>query len=413
MDYISLTENILSRRRFSGVSGREVSEELLKRLHHPEHDMQIIQIAGTNGKGSTAAFLNSILQEAGFRVGMFTSPHLVRFTERIRVNGEEISESDLVDIGRQVLGTPMSNDPTMFDLCLAIALLYFKQEKVDFAILEAGLGGRLDSTTGIDAIPAVSVITRIGLDHTAYLGDTLAAIAGEKAGILKKGTRCVIGTSEKEACDVLTGTCESLGINYKLSEDTILPTDVRLGLRGLYQEENAKNALAAFEYLKKDLKLTDERYEAAVREGLMNAVWAGRMHVVSEEPFLLLDGAHNPQGIEALARSLSSEWPGESFVFLMGVLADKDYRDMIAPLVTLSECFFATNVSDAPRALPAEDLARVIKGAGGRVRTVENPIEALHEAVAEAKERGKKTVACGSLYMIGELLEELEDERVK
>ena len=123
MDYISLTENILSRRRFSGVSGREVSEELLKRLHHPEHDMQIIQIAGTNGKGSTAAFLNSILQEAGFRVGMFTSPHLVRFTERIRVNGEEISESDLVDIGRQVLGTPMSNDPTMFDLCLAIALL--------------------------------------------------------------------------------------------------------------------------------------------------------------------------------------------------------------------------------------------------------------------------------------------------
>ena len=401
MDYNTLTGSIMSRRRFSKASGREVSEELLERLGHPEAGMKIIEIAGTNGKGSTAAFLCSILKEAGFRVGMFTSPHLVRFSERIRIDDEEIGEEDVIRIADRVLNVSMSTEPTMFDLCLAIALIYFSERKCDYVILEAGLGGRLDSTAGIGEVPLVTVITRIGLDHTEYLGDTLSAIAGEKAGVLKPGTKCVIAKSDDEAKRVIKSRCEELNIPYVNAEDTPIPSGTTLGLMGLYQEENAKNAAAAFLLL--------DAVEAAAAEGLISrglskAKWPGRMHLVNTDPVILLDGAHNPQGIRALSESLRAKWPGERFIFVMGVLSDKDYGDMIGPLVEIADHFIATGVSEMPRALAPEELSKVISRAGASCEVCPVAREAVKRAAGEAKEKGLKVVACGSLYMIGELL---------
>lgn len=410
MDYVSITESIMSRRRFTDVSGKEVTEELLSRLSHPERGMRLIHIAGTNGKGSTAAFIGSILKAASFKVGIFTSPHLVDFRERIRINDEMISREDLIRIGRRVIGTPMSNEPTMFDLCLAIALLYFKEQECDYVILETGMGGRLDSTNGLVEIPVVSVITRIGLDHTEYLGDTLLKIASEKAGILKNGTRCVIAQNDAEAVKVIKQRCDELGVSNILSEEVSLPKGSILGLIGEYQKENAKNAVAAAGLLRSDWDISDSEYERILLKGLSDAIWPGRMQIVKEDPIVILDGAHNPQGIDALAKSLSSEWPGQRFIFVMGVLADKDYKDMVAPLVALSDHFYATSVSEAKRALSAEVLCEILARAGGKAEAIADPFLALERAIKDAKKSYGIVVACGSLYMIGELLEGLSGE---
>ena len=189
MEYEEIVTAIMGRRRFGKACGRQVAEELLARLNCPERGMRVIHIAGTNGKGSTAAFVSSILQAAGFCVGQFTSPHLVDFTERIQVNGRQISREDAARLGQRLLDLPMELECTMFDLCLGMALLYFRERRCDFVVLETGLGGRLDSTSGLSQVPLVSVVTNIGLDHVQILGDTLEEIAAEKAGIFKRGRR--------------------------------------------------------------------------------------------------------------------------------------------------------------------------------------------------------------------------------
>jgi dihydrofolate synthase/folylpolyglutamate synthase len=390
-----------------------VTEALLKKLGEPQRIFPYIHVAGTNGKGSTCAFLSRILQESGAKVGCFTSPHLVDFCERICINGQMIPREDVTRLGNFLLAEDFGVTPTMFDLCLVMAVLYFGEQRCDVAVFETGLGGRLDSTNALGA-PEVAVITRIGYDHMAILGDTLEAIAAEKAGILKPGIPAVFAPQEPQALAVLWEEAEEIGLvasdNHRIAADTNLvtvvsETDLREaeamhpGIPGVHQIENAAAAIAAARiYFADRLPDIDSgRREGYIREGIRHASWAGRMEILSEHPFLLVDGAHNSNGIHALRTSLEQMYPGERFHFVMAVMADKDYERMVEELLPLA-IDFATVTPESARALQGEALAAAIRAKGVAARSLQNVSE-----VRSLPVEGEKTIALGSLYFIGEL----------
>lgn len=414
MEYEEIVTAIMGRRRFGKACGRQVAEELLARLNCPEQGMRVIHIAGTNGKGSTAAFVSSILQAAGFCVGQFTSPHLVDFTERIQVNGRQISREDAARLGQQLLDLPMELECTMFDLCLGMALLYFRERHCDFVVLETGLGGRLDSTSGLSQVPLVSVVTNIGLDHVQILGDTLEEIAAEKAGIFKPGTEAVFGKMAAAARRVLIKRCEELGIPWRdageleerirSGEEAVEP---RLGLFGAYQRQNAATAAAVFDVIAERCpkllgEMSEEKRRNILLEGLERTVWPGRMEILSEDPFLLVDGAHNPQGVAALAESLRQAYPGEQFLFVAGILADKDYEGMLEIMIPLARRFYTVTV-ESSRSLQGQAVAEYLKGKGQDAVYIGDLADCLRTVFAEGKQTGKRIVAFGSLYFIGSL----------
>ncbi len=393
---------IENKRRFGSLPGVVVSRKLLAAVGDPQNDLAFIHIAGTNGKGSTAAFLREILKEAGIRAGMFTSPHLIDFTERIQVDGRQIPREDAARLGEMLLNLDLDVHPTMFDYCLTMALLYFREQDCQLVILETGLGGRLDSTNVISA-PLVSVITKIGYDHTEVLGDTLDQIAAEKAGILKPNTFMVSESQQQPAEKVLKDCCSKLGISYQFVEaEKIKAVDhgfsyegkdsYRMRMLGMHQRENAMAAVFAAEALRiYGFEITD----AQILQGIENATWNGRMELISKEPYLLIDGAHNGHGVHALAESLKELYPDEKFHFIMGVLADKDYKQMVKEILPLAESV-TTVTPDSGRALQGETLAEYIRSYGVFAENTEQ----MQEAFLQIRD---KTVAFGSLYFIGEI----------
>lgn len=421
MTYEEIVQRIEESHRFGKASGYEVSSEMLELLGHPEAGKRIIHIAGTNGKGSTAVYVSSILQAAGFCVGMFTSPHLIDFTERIQVKGTQIPRDEVVRLGQKLLELPMTLEPTMFDYCLGMALLHYKQQECDYIVLETGLGGRLDSTNAIGVVPAVSIITRIGFDHMAYLGNTLAAIASEKAGILKPGTRAVFGVNDAEADVVLRSACMEQGIAcYDLNDadaekiHSFVMSHRKAVMPGTYQVENAMNAVAAARILYEmgalEPKVADEKMlEQVILQGLSDSTWPGRMQQVGEEPIFLVDGAHNPQGVAALRESLEERFPEEQVVFLMAVMADKDYEHMIADVLPLARCFYTVTVS-SDRALQGSALAEQIANRGVEAKYYDDLNVAMEQAKCRAIEENCPLVAFGSLYFIGGILEKLKQD---
>ena len=402
MEYQEIIHTIENKRRFGSLPGVVVSRKLLAAVGDPQNDLAFIHIAGTNGKGSTAAFLREILKEAGIRAGMFTSPHLIDFTERIQVDGRQIPEEDAARLGEMLLNLDLEVHPTMFDYCLAMALLYFREQGCRLVILETGLGGRLDSTNVISA-PLVSVITKIGYDHTEVLGDTLDQIAAEKAGILKPNTFMVSESQQQPAEKVLKDCCSKLGISYQFVEaEKIKAVDhgfsyegkgsYRMRMLGMHQRENAMAAVFAAEALRiYGFEITD----AQISQGIENATWNGRMELISKEPYLLIDGAHNGHGVHALAESLMELYPDEKFHFIMGVLADKDYKQMVKEILPLAESV-TTVTPDSGRALQGETLAEYIRSYGVFAENTEQ----MQEAFLQIRD---KTVAFGSLYFIGEI----------
>ena len=415
MQYEEIIQVIQSKRRFGQAYGRDVTREMMAHLSYPEQGMQVIHIAGTNGKGSTAAFVSSILQAAGFVVGRFTSPHLVRFTERIVVNGEEIGQEDVVRLGTRLLALPMQQECTMFDLCLGMAILYFRECHCDYVVLETGLGGAKDSTAGLSCVPRVCGFTNIGLDHTAILGDTMEEIAAEKAGILKKGTEAVLGCMDKNARNVIESHAAQLGVRTH-NVDNLLTriSTYKIALNGLFQWENAALAVGIVETLfnQESGYLLDNflsKKEEIIARGLAEAKWPGRMEVVSEKPYILVDGAHNPQGVEALFNSLREQFPGEKFVFFAGVMADKDYSAMMERMFPLAEAFFCGTV-DSERSLQAQALAEQLQQQGQRAFACDNLLRGLTAAVRFAEQQHCRVVCFGSLYFIGEVKRELQDD---
>lgn len=397
MTFDEVINTIENKRRFGKACGRDVTAQLMDKLGHPEAGMQFVHIAGTNGKGSVAAFVSSVLQAASFssesviKVGTFTSPHLIDFTERIKVDGQQISQADATRIGEYLLNIDIELEPTMFDYCLAIAMIYFKEQGVTHVVLETGLGGSKDSTSGLAIVPAVCAITSIGLEHTAILGDTIEQIAMEKAGIIKSGTKVVIGKMPETAGQVIMDRCSQLDVPYV--QASAVGDDVELGLFGYYQRMNADVAKHIIELL--DIEISD----SVILRGLKDAKWPGRMDIISSEPFIMLDGAHNPQGVMALKNSLVAEFPDEKFTFVMAVMADKDYVQMADIVGDIGARFYTCTV-DYSRALQSDTLAKSLEGKGYQAKAFEKYEEALNQA----KENPEKIVVFGSLYFIGEIL---------
>jgi len=391
--------------------GLERIETLLEALGNPERRYTLVQVAGTNGKGSVAAMLAAILKADGRRVGLYTSPHLVSFRERIRVDGEAITEDDVAD-GFDAIATLVARlDATMFEASTALALDHFAREAVDVAVLEVGLGGRLDATTV--GTPAVTAIARIDLDHQEVLGATLAAIAAEKAAIIRSGV-AVSAAQAPEAADVLLARAAAVGVPL-LMEGRELSVRVRardleaqtidaagpgwrleglrLPLLGVYQPSNALVALAAA----RTLGVRD----AACREGLARARWPGRFEVLrARDRIVVLDGAHNPAGAAALAASLT-EWFGTTpLTLVFGALRDKDAPGMLAALAPRARRLIFT-ASSSPRAARPEAL-RDAAPAGAAVELAESAPEAL--ALAAREPRTPILCVAGSLSLLGDVL---------
>ena len=395
--------------------GLERIEGLLAALGHPERRYRLVQVGGTNGKGSVAAMLAAILKAAGHRVGLYTSPHLVSFRERIRVNGEAISEDDVVD-GVEALGTLVARlDATMFETATALALDHFAREAVDVAVLEVGLGGRLDATTV--GVPAVTVVTRIDLDHQAVLGTTLREIAAEKAAIIRAGV-AVAASQAPEATAVLVRRATEVGVPLLLSGRDLSVTvehrgldgqligcaapgwsiaRLRLGMLGSYQPENALLAVAAA----RQLGVGD----AAIGDGLGRARWPGRFQVLARAGgWLVLDGAHNPGGARALAASLRDFFGDAPVTFVVGILRDKDARAILAELAPLARRLILT-ASSNPRAADPAALRAVVPGSVPRAEIVSSPVEAL--AMAARPPSAPIICVAGSLSLVGDVLRHL------
>ena len=404
MTYEQVVNTIDNKRRFGKACGRDVTIEFMKALGHPDIGMHFIHIAGTNGKGSVAAFVSSILQAASFasekpfKVGLFTSPHLIEYTERIQIDGKQISREDVTRIGQQLLECQLELEPTMFDYWLAMALVYFKEQQVDYVVLETGLGGTKDSTNGLSQLPDVCAITSIGLEHTQYLGNTLAAIAGEKAGIIKPGVPVVIGQMDDEASAVIEAKAAELGC--KLVKAGSVDKDLKLGLFGGYQRNNAAVAVEVIKCL--SLNVDNQ----TIASGLANAKWDGRMQIISQNPFILIDGAHNPSGVRALAESLKGEFPNQKFSFIMAVMADKDYIEMAHIISPIAERIFTVTI-DYSRALQAETLAKELNEIGIEAKACSDYETALNGAI----EAGSPVIVMGSLYFIGEVLHDKDQTR--
>lgn len=417
--------------------GLHRTEELLERLGRPQDALRIVHVAGTNGKGSTCAFIAGILQAAGYKTGLFTSPYILRFNERIQIDRRDISDADLLEVAADVREQAllMEEQPTAFELITAAALLHFAQQECDAVVLEVGLGGRLDSTNVV--VPEVSVITPIDLDHTHVLGDTIEKIAHEKAGIIKPGVpvvsyrqkpaaRRVIGeVAAARGCVVATPDFAALdahadGLTQVFSYGSL--RDVRLRIAGSYQPNNAAMAIETAYVLRgRGFAISDD----AIEKGLESTVWQGRFEVVGNDPVTIVDGGHNEQGAAALAASLRTYFPEGGVVFAMSVLRDKNYRAMISDVLPLARAFFCFEPPDNDRALSADDLAAAIRDAQAeRARDYPTCVSACEvvacatarEAVSGARAMaGDNGVACcfGSLYSIQKIMEAIEEDKVR
>jgi dihydrofolate synthase/folylpolyglutamate synthase len=385
---------------------------LLALLEHPHASFPAILVGGTNGKGSTAAMLEAMLRAHGRRVGMTTSPHLVRPEERVRIDGRDVSEHELGALLERVRDAcrrgladgSLAAHPSFFEVITAAALVGFRDAKVDAAVLEVGLGGRLDATNATD--PVASAIVSIDLDHVATLGGTLAAIAAEKVEIARAGRPLVSGVTQEEALSVLRARCREIGAI--LVPAPSLPSGLAPPLPGAHQRGNAAVAVATLRAASPALGL--EVREGAVREGLASTRWPGRLQRIAGAPEIILDGAHNPAGARALAEFLSG-MRGPRPVLLLASMQDKDIEGLVAPLLP----HVATVVATAPRvarALPPEDLAARIESAGGHAEAAATPRGALERARALAGPSGLVVVA-GSLYLVGEILAIVEGREAR
>ncbi len=351
--------------------GLERITELLARLDNPQDALRVVHVAGTNGKGSTSTFIASVLQKAGYRTGLFTSPYIMEFAERIRINGCNMPADELMaqTLRLHDAAEAMDDHPTEFELMCALAFLHFKKQACDICVIEVGLGGRLDSTNVFSA-PELSVITPIAFDHTAILGNTLQAIAGEKAGIVKRGAPVVCASQEDEALRAIAAKAGEMGAPLTCvdaSEIAGTPADfsyrevrhARLGLRGSYQAQNAATAVEALMVLRQ--RGWDIPSDALVH-GLEGAFIPGRFEQLGEEPPFIVDGGHNPQGIRALIDSLALYYPNRPVIFIAGVLADKDYSQMVETLVAYPQTRMLIAIEPpVPRALKSDMLAQAVR----------------------------------------------------
>jgi dihydrofolate synthase/folylpolyglutamate synthase len=400
--------------------GLQRIKRLCELLGNPEKKLKVIHVGGTNGKGSTTTFISSVLINQGYRVGIYTSPYIERFTERIKINHDEICEddvarlvTDMVPYINKVVDEGLEH-PTEFEIITAAAFKYFAEREVDFVVLEVGLGGRYDATNVIT--PTVSTITTISFDHVNVLGNTLSQIANEKAGIIKEGRPVVIYPQEKEAMDVLLNTAKEQNSkvhlvgdwDFTIKSDTVDGIvfdvkgrreykDLKINLLGLHQVMNSLTALTTIEVLRDEgYKIYDE----AIYKGFEAARWPGRFEILHRSPYVVLDGGHNIQGIGALVNAIRKYFPEKTIKIACGMLKDKDYSDMVKNLVSVGD-YFITVTPNSDRALTSQELKQVFEEQGKPAFAAQSIEEAVKKGLEITKE-DEALVFCGSLYMIGE-----------
>ena len=394
--------------------GLSRTRELLGLMGNPQKELKFVHVAGTNGKGSVCAYISSVLQEAGYKTGLYTSPYINRFNERMQINGKSITDEELEELTDYIrpYADGMSDPPTEFEVITALAFEYFARNKCDIVVLEVGMGGELDSTNVIDT-PECAVITSIGLDHTKQLGSTITEIAKAKAGIIKGGDTASY-ESEGDAYEVIKSACVRSGANLvtaDFSEIKNLKTGtdgstfdykglcgIKIPLSGTYQPKNCALAVETVRLLaKKGYDITDEN----IKEGLRKTKWSGRFEILGREPTFILDGAHNPHGMKAAAESIGALFGQKKTVFIVGAMADKDIDGMFSLIVPLADMFF-TVTPENERSMPAEDLMRHIEALGGRAVSCEGFSEAVSRAVERAGKDGV-VAALGSLYFSSDI----------
>lgn len=433
MNYISLIEELKKR---GSVLGLDAIEGLLEELGHPEDNLKIVHIAGTNGKGSIFAYLSSILIAAGFKVGRYISPTISCYEERFQINGEYITKDKLARL-YNIVEEAMKREeektglkPTLFEVETAISFLYFKEEEVDYALIEVGMGGRMDATNVIRH-PELTVISSISYDHQAFLGDTLEEIAWQKSGIIKESCPVVLSENLDEVCKVI----EQEATKKKVKCIEIKPTDYEVlsetpygstflwkeqryetKLPGRHQVSNAVTALAASEYLfRKDYeknnarkaiakKLDEMNVKSAQQGGIIRTCWPGRLEVLKKEPLFYRDGAHNPDGAKKLAAFLQKYFTNKKIIYIMGVLKDKEYKKMLRYLMPMAKEVYVFKPKNE-RGLSAQILADTIKEVADVSVTIESDVNAAVFRALDTAKPDDVLVACGSLSF----MEEMED----
>ena len=394
MNYAATIEYLFGIRMFGQKLGLETMRDLLRRLGNPERNLQFIHIAGTNGKGSVAAMCQSVLTTAGYRTGLYTSPHLVSFCERFQINGQLITEADVVRLVAKLRPLTETTEPrpaTFFEVVTALALEYFREQKVDVVVWETGLGGRLDATNVV--APLVSVITNVAFDHMQYLGETLEQIAGEKAGIIKPGIPVVTA-----ATGVTLDVIRQVAGNLKSPLMVVTTGENRTSLLGRHQTLNCAVAEAALHA--SGLKITGEQ----MHNGLAQTRWPGRFQIVSREPVVILDGAHNAAGATSLVETLRDQFAGKRIALVLGVLRDKNYDEMCRILAPVADRIACTRVN-SERTNDAGVLAELCRQANPRAMVEAfQDMEAAYRSVSPTAE---VIVITGSLFLVGGALSRL------
>lgn len=414
-DYQRIIEYLYGLQKHGIKFGLNRTENLMARLDHPEQRLRCIHIGGTNGKGSTASMLSAMLQEHGFKVGLYTSPHLVRFTERFMINGKEATPDRIVEAFEELEKVLDPREtPTFFEVVTALAFVYFAKQNLDWVIVEVGMGGRLDATNIIR--PLVSIITNVSLEHQEFLGTTLSSIAREKAGIIKEDVPVVTAARQPAVQSILKTTClrgraplYRLGAHFRVRRNSdhsfqyhgrvLHELRLRTGLRGEHQAFNASLALCALEILhdRGELILDPE----AVRSGLKNSKWAGRLEILEKDPLVILDGAHNPQGAGSLRIALQNNFSYEKLHLILAIMGDKDIRGIFRRLLPLAETVIFTRPAYG-RAADPEALKRLARPYGNKVYVINNPATAIEQAKSLANPEDLVCIA-GSLYFAGEV----------
>ena len=419
MSYQETLSYLFGLQKFGIKFGLSNISRLLELVGNPHKTLKTVHIAGTNGKGSTAATIASIMKEAGYKVGLYTSPHLIDFTERIKINGKEIEEGEVVRLTEYIRSKVQDSEfkdelerITFFEFTTAMALIYFKEKEVDMAVMETGMGGRLDATNVIR--PLVSVITNISVEHKEYLGDTIEAVASEKAGIIKDGVPILTGVDQPAAFQVIERICnEKRAPLYRLGRDFSFHRKgfnnfsynginesfdlLTLNLRGGHQFQNASLAVAAVEMLKNKGFLIP--LEALI-DGLGKVSWPGRLETISQSPMIILDGAHNPAGAEMLSRAIKEELEFNRLYLVLGIMADKEVEGIISPLAPLAHEVILSRPQYERASRPSDLLPLAI-----RYNMNSRAFEHLREAIDYARSKAGSEdliIISGSLFTVGE-----------
>ncbi|MCK9479041.1 MAG: bifunctional folylpolyglutamate synthase/dihydrofolate synthase [Firmicutes bacterium] len=408
MKYDEAINFIQNRLRFGTKLGLEATAELLRRLGDPHKKLKFIHVAGTNGKGSTSAFIANILMANGFRTGMYISPYIHSFTERIQVNGNQISKDDLAKHTEKVMNViDETLRPTEFEVVTAIGFLHFLHQKCDYVVLEVGLGGRFDATNVIPA-PEACVITSLSIDHTELLGDTIEKIAFEKSGIIKAGTKAAVyPDNPPQAIAVIKNVAKNNNVPVTVADKSaikILHTGIdknvfmyknkqyKISMLGKHQIYNAVTAIEAVGLI----GVTEK-----IEEGLRNTNFGGRFEIVKNNPTVIIDGAHNYSGVISLQAALTTYFPNKRIIIVMGMLKDKEYEKCVAVISKVAHTFIATEPEN-PRALPAQELLEIAQKQTQNVVVEKNRQKAVDLANSLAK-KDDVICICGSLYLIGGL----------